>query len=634
MQRAQYSPGVLRAPAAKTWLILPAIFLIARCLSTVALYAFVTPNGGHVTEIPWRFGHVAWLSETGTFLVLAALVGYATQRAGSRTKHARWYLCFALLFGYAVVAEIDVHLRRWLGLRLNLVFLRHLLHSASQGGFWETLSHFLAQDWQAIALSVVLLAAPAFAVWRVGAKTADPQSRWTYPAMVVVGGVALAASAQLGIAVRKWRMISPWPYGMSMDLARAFAEGDKPPTSQQIAQLQSLVGDPRARNPAYPLWHSGASKADAHKNFDVFLIAVESMRGWASDLRAADARRRLPNLHRLFAEEGVFFPHAHSNGYPSGEGNVHLHLGVWSHPARALAAEHVGIASRSLPEILRDKGYVTRWFAGNDPSFDNLQHFMGRWFHKWEVIEGGDVALAQHAVKVYDELGDKQPRFISVYTASTHPFYELPASEGPKPPDPEQAYLKALTFADRSLGVIFDHVRARGRLDKTLFVITGDHAQPNHWQLEHDAEVGLPNAGRTWTSLVIAGPGIAAGQVREDASSHVDVPPTVLGYLGIGADNHFFGRDLLADTKPRPIVATFGGGASVILGDTMLIGDLSGPERSKYRYDQQNNENPAAYQHGEKIPLAPGDAQRFESVVGALKAFAWLADHDRLRPAE
>ena len=598
----------------------------------MALYAFVTPNGGRVSEIPWRFGQVAWLSEIGTFLVLGAVVGFVSERFGGQVKFARWYACFGLLFVYAVVAEIDVHLRRWLGLRLNLVFLRHLFHSAGQGGFWQTLSHFLAQDWPAIGLSVVLLAVPAIAAWRVGARTEEPKSRWTYTVMVALGCVALAASAQLGIAVRKWRMISPWPYGMSMDAARAIARGDEPPSAHQIAQLQALTVQSTPRDPQYPVWQSARPIANGHIGYDVILIAVESLRGWAGDLRIPDAQRRLPNLHRLFTQEGVFFPHAHSNGYPSGEGNVHLHLGVWSHPARAIAAEHVSIASTSLPEILREHGYVTRWLAGNDPSFDNLQHFIGRWFHRWEVIEGGDVALAEHAIKVYDELGEKQPRFISVYTASTHPFYELPQSEGPKPEDPEHAYLKALTFADRALGIIFDHVRLRGRLDRTLFVITGDHAQPNQWQLEHDAEVGLPNAGRTWTSLLLAGPGLEPGRVREDASSHVDVPPTILGYLGIANDNHFFGRDLIADPKPRPVVATFGGGASIIEGDTMLIGELDGPERSKYRYDLRTNEQPAAYGHGEKIALAPGDLERFDQVVGALKAFAWLADHDRLRP--
>ena len=631
-------PSALSPPLVRfrdSWLRLPGMFLFCRCLSALALYGLPTPNGGRVSENPLQFGAVAWLSEIGSFLVLAAALGFLARDLPRGRK--RWLIGVALLGLYSVVAEIDVHLRRWMGLRLNLVFLRHLSHSASQSGFWETLEHYLLQDWRAILLSVVLVAGPVLAAYRTGPNVRQPNHKFTYPSMVLVGSLALVGSAYLGIAVRKWRMISPWPYGVAMDVAREAFVVRHAPNLQQLTDLKELTGASADPLSEYPLWnelHGPDMQSDeAHKGFDVFLIAVESLRGWAGDLRSSDAQGRLPNLYRLFRERGVFFPHAHSNGYPSGEGNMQLHLGVWSHPARAIAAEHLGISSRALPEILRDNGYQTKWLSGSDPSFDNLQHLMGRWFHSWEVVPDGDVALARRALAVYDSLGSDRPRFISMYTASTHPFYELPKVEGPRPSEPEQAYLKALTFADRALGEIFDHVRRKGREDKTLFVVTGDHAQPNQWQLNHDSELGLPNAGRTWTTLLLAGPDIAPGTVRADASSHVDVPPTVLQYLGIAESNHFLGRDLLSDPKPRPVITVFNGGAAFIERDTMLVGDLAGGELTKFKYDLGNNNDAAAYHHGVALPLADDDAIKFLKTVNAVKAFAWLADHDRLRPA-
>jgi len=617
---------------------LPGVFLLCRCLSAVALFTFATPNGGRVTENPIQFGAVAWLSEIGTFLVIAAFVGRAGRDLSPGWILTRWWIGLATLIGYSIVAEIDVHLRRWLGLRLNLVFLRHLSHAASQSGFWETLSHFLVQDWHAILLSVFFIVTPAVVAFRSRQYVHSPKQKWTHRAMILVGTLALGFSAQYGVAVRKWRMISPWPYGVAMDVARDTFVARRAPGPDELRDLKELTGALPSTMSAYPLWndlsqsYKPISNVQSHKNLDVFLIAIESLRGWAGDLRSVDAQRRLPNLYRLFRERGVFFPHAHSNGYPSGEGNMQLHLGVWSHPARAIAAEHLGISSRALPEILRDGGYQTKWLSGSDPSFDNLQHLMGRWFHSWEVVLGGDVALARGALAAYDAMGTSKPRLISIYTASTHPFYELPKSEGPLPGDPEQAYLKALTYADRAMGMIFDHVRELGREEQTLFVITGDHAQPNQWQLSHDGELGLPNAGRTWTTLLIAGPGLPAGTIRSDASSHVDVPPTILGYLGANESNHFLGRDLFADPTARPVVTVFNGGAAYIEGDTMLVGDLSKQELTKFRYDLGNNEDAASYQHGQAIAVEPGDAQKFLKTANAVKSFAWLADHDRLRP--
>jgi lipoteichoic acid synthase len=621
-----------------SWLRLPAVFLLCRCLSALALYTFATPNGGRVTENPIQFSAVAWLSEIGTFLVVAALVGWVGRDLSRGWVLSRWWVGLTALIGYSIVAEIDIHLRRWMGLRLNLVFIRHLSHAAGKEGFWQTLSHFLSQDWHAILLSVFFIVAPAVVAFRSRQHVHRPRHKWTHPSMILIGAVALALSAKYGIAVRKWRMVSPWPYGVAMDVARDTFVARNPPGPEELRDLKELTGALPSPSSPYPLWNDlsqspkPTSSEKTHKNLDVFIVAIESLRGWAGDLRSADAQRRLPNLYRLFRERGVFFPHAHSNGYPSGEGNMHLHLGVWSHPARAIAAEHLGISSRAFPEMLRDDGYQSRWLSGSDPSFDNLQHLMGRWFDSWEVVMGGDVALARGAIAAYDAMGTSKPRLISIYTASTHPFYELPESEGPKPDDPEQAYLKALTYADRAMGMIFDHIRKLGREDQTLFVITGDHAQPNQWQLSHDGELGLPNAGRTWTTLLIAGPGLPAGNIRLDASSHVDVPPTILGYLGATESNHFLGRDLFADTKPRPVVTVFNGGAAYIEGDTMLVGDLYKQELTKFKYDTGNNEDAASYQHGQAIPLEAGDAQKFLKTANAVKSFAWLADHDRLRP--
>jgi len=169
-------------------------------------------------------------------------------------------------------------------------------------------------------------------------------------------------------------------------------------------------------------------------------------------------------------------------------------------------------------------------------------------------------------------------------------------------------------------------------MDRTLFVITGDHAQPNAWHLEHDGDVGLPNAGRTWTSMLIAGPDLTPQTVRLDASSHVDVPPTILGYLGISVPNHFFGRDLFSTEPERPVIAVFSNGVAMIDGNSMMIGGLESESVNKFQYDTDTNLAPADYQHGKPLVATPADLERFNGARRAVRAFAWIIDHDQLRP--
>lgn len=123
---------------------------------------------------------------------------------------------------------------------------------------------------------------------------------------------------------------------------------------------------------------SGASWRLLAGRPDVVFLVLESLRGWRLDWRDPSLVERVPNLVSLWRERGVAFTHAHSNGFPSGEGNMNLQLGLWSHPARSIYAEYAGIHTRSLAAILHDAGYERWWLTGSDPSFDNMLPWVRR----------------------------------------------------------------------------------------------------------------------------------------------------------------------------------------------------------------------------------------------------------------
>jgi len=72
----------------------------------------------------------------------------------------------------------------------------------------------------------------------------------------------------------------------------------------------------------------------------------------------------------------------------------------------------------------------------------------------------------------------------------------------------------------------------------TLFVLMGDHGARVY------GAARIPLASYEVPILLI-GPGVPAGERVTTLASSLDVPPTVLGRLGLDYESRFFGRDVL-----------------------------------------------------------------------------------------
>ncbi len=137
-----------------------------------------------------------------------------------------------------------------------------------------------------------------------------------------------------------------------------------------------------------------------------------------------------------------------------------------------------------------------------------------------------------------------------------------------------EVYAGMIEAADQAIARLVAHIEARGELDRTIFVVTSDNGpEPSdpvhatgmniwmplngyHWDADRLGEVGsLAFIGPEWAAsissphslykfyaseggikvpLVIAGPGVSAGQ-RSDALTYVtDITPTLLELAGAG----------------------------------------------------------------------------------------------------
>lgn len=107
-------------------------------------------------------------------------------------------------------------------------------------------------------------------------------------------------------------------------------------------------------------------------------------------------------------------------------------------------------------------------------------------------------------------------------------------------------YLDTVRLTDRHVGQVIDRLEAEGLLDSTLVIFMTDHgiSHARGKQFLYDEGTHIP--------LVVRGPGIAAGALREDLVEHIDLAALTLAAAGLEVPTSMQGRDLFAkDYQPR-----------------------------------------------------------------------------------
>lgn len=132
------------------------------------------------------------------------------------------------------------------------------------------------------------------------------------------------------------------------------------------------------------------------------------------------------------------------------------------------------------------------------------------------------------------------------------------------PPEPYLSQYKSdpysgeVAYVNAELGRLFSDLEEKGRMEKTLVVLTADHGESlgEHGELTHSY---FAYNSTLHVPLIVAGPGIRASRVSE-CVSHIDIFPTVCELLGIKTPATLQGESLAplikgkkATAKARPI---------------------------------------------------------------------------------
>lgn len=218
----------------------------------------------------------------------------------------------------------------------------------------------------------------------------------------------------------------------------------------------------------------------------------------------------------------------------------------------------------TLAETLKGRGYRTGGFVGAfvlDRRWGLAQGF-DHYFDDFDLSAFDMTAGLDAAQRPGHEVVDQalawldsereQPFFAWVHLYDPHSPYTPPDPyRGRFPATASGAYDAEIAATDAQIGRLLDALEQRGRLERTLVVVVGDHGEMlgEHGEQQHgffiyDAAVQIP--------LIVAGPRIPA-RVIADQVRIVDVMPTVLAALGVEPPAATQGVNLLPLAAGTPL---------------------------------------------------------------------------------
>lgn len=235
----------------------------------------------------------------------------------------------------------------------------------------------------------------------------------------------------------------------------------------------------------------------------------------------------------------------------SGRGELKIHLPDGIEPIPALF-QRAGYYT-CIGDLGAERGRMgkTDYNFEYDPAIYDGPDWSGRQpgqpFFMQVQLHGGKHRGAQPkqydawAKRVFQELGGNVPASAVILP----PYY---------PRDPVlledwARYLDAVRYTDYEVGQVLARLEQEGIADDTIVCFMTDHgiSHARGKQFLYDEGIHVP--------LVIRGPGIEHGKVREDLVEHIDLAATSLALAGIEIPKQMQGRNLLAaDYQPREAV--------------------------------------------------------------------------------
>lgn len=303
---------------------------------------------------------------------------------------------------------------------------------------------------------------------------------------------------------------------------------------------------------------------------NLILVSLDTVR---ADVAYSGKFKTIEKLRK----EGVTFVNSISSSpfTPASHATVFTGLHPYNHGIRHLFKEKLNLETKTLAQILKNKGYETgaivscpgmkRWY-GLSRGFDYYNDEIPSLADGSDPLLTVDVKKRGTALKranvvtekAYDWIKNKKNKkyFLFIHFFDAHWPYKAPKKYGGK-----NAYEEEIAFSDYHLGVFLDSLKRSGFLKNTSIVVFSDHGEdlegmyPNDKggkKLGHPEELGhgcLLYDQTQKTVFIVKDNNLQAGVNIEQQVRLVDLFPTVLSLLHIKSAHKIDGVSLLPVIK-------------------------------------------------------------------------------------
>lgn len=217
----------------------------------------------------------------------------------------------------------------------------------------------------------------------------------------------------------------------------------------------------------------------------------------------------------------------------------------------------------SLAKLLGEKGYHTSFFIGHPNGAMGYTAYtqMAGFQHYYGLDEYGNVADSDGMWGVWDHkffpfFADKlsefpEPFFATLFTVSSHHPFKVPEEFSGRFKGGEQPILKCVEYTDYALRELFKKISKEPWYKNTLFIFTADHCSSDIIFDETRTNPGLFSV-----PIFFFKPDNSLAEYREEIVQHVDIMPSVLGYLHYDKPYFAFGRDIFRENR-TPLAFNF-----------------------------------------------------------------------------
>lgn len=274
---------------------------------------------------------------------------------------------------------------------------------------------------------------------------------------------------------------------------------------------------------------------------DVYIIILESFSAHLMpSLGGEEIAMRLDSI----ASEGLLFTNAYASSFRTDRGLTAILSGYPAPPTTSLLKYVDKIDDiESIPHSMAKAGYKTEYYYGGDINFTNVNAYL----HSAgvdKIVSDKDFPISERLSKwgvhdgpLYDKViadikADKsdKPTLRMIQTSSSHEPFDVPYARA------DNKRVNAFMYADAQLGRFVDSLKASGKWDNALILITPDHygCYPERTEgaiARHHIPIVITGGAAQQSNLL---------NLKELAAmpmSQNDIPATLLSLLGISYDD-------------------------------------------------------------------------------------------------